>query len=624
MKSNLKINTAFLIILILIFSSPFVLNREKTGSERERIMMNKAKLPDDFLVRCEVGDVGVLLQYDTGIASMEGGPGFEYPKLSGNHYLYTGYFWYKYKNSDGDIKSIPSGNLHYISDCAGVSGIIIASRTDTDAHDWAVSALDTRSDWYDKWDNYHNHNGTDIWGTVITHAWSEDYRGDFIFWEITLKNMSTELIRDLYFGQRMNCDVSSKGRGNGAQAFWRDDMVGFYSGTDEFLKTEDNKVYLSYMYDGDNPNIPGDDTGGWHTPKESKAFIGTITVSSPPTTDRYFKENQPSTHQWWDYPEPSGHQQIYRYLSWGHDHPDNPYENPSYYPHDYVYLTAWGPYDIQSNESITIRLATGCGYAPQEYFDNPEHPLDIGIQGLKRNLVWAKKLYQDDWIGPEATTPPALTYTLQENAVLLEWEKPSDTVLDPLPSDLEGYRLYKSTDNVRWELLLQCDLVNDIGRNTGLTYLYTDYSVVTGYNYFYALTAYDRSNPDLGVESMESSKTDNRIQVSTIHGTQNDISRISVAPNPYYASAPWNWAPSSRSPSEDKIGFFGLPEWANIYIYNLSGDHIDKIEHRDPNSGVAYWDGLSKKMYSVVSGVYIYVVEDKNGNKVRGKFVFVR
>jgi hypothetical protein len=177
---------------------------------------------------------------------------------------------------------------------------------------------------------------------------------------------------------------------------------------------------------------------------------------------------------------------------------------------------------------------------------------------------------------------------------------------------------------VRWELLLQCDLVNDIGRNTGLTYLYTDYSVLTGYNYFYALTAYDRSNPDLGVESMESSKTDNRVQVSTIHGVRSNLSRISVAPNPYYASASWNWSPSSRSPSEDKIGFFGLPEWANIYIYNLSGDHIDKIEHRNPNSGVAYWDGLSKKMYSVVSGVYIYVVEDKKGNKVRGKFVFVR
>ena len=622
-----KINIIFFSILILIFSSPFVLTREKPGSKREKMMLNKAKLPDDYLVICRVGNVGVILHYDTGLGTADiTAPGWEYPINSGNSYLYAGNFWYQYKDANGEIRRVPSGNLNYIADCAGVSGIMSASATDSDAPEWALSALDTRSDWYDKCDNNNNPYGSDIWATVITHAWSEEYRDDFILWEITFENKGTSIIKDLYFGKRMDCDISSLESGNGERGFWRDDMTAFYQGTDKYLSVDNEYIYISYMFDSNNPNIPGDDTGGWKTPKESPAFFGTITISSPPTKDGYFSENQPSAHVWWDWDsDPSSLEEIYNVLSWGHNNPEDPYRRQPPSPHEYRYLAAWGPYDILPGESITIRIATGLGNAPQEYFDIRDHPLDIGIQGLEKNLKWAKRLYFG-WVGPKPPATPNLSYTFKDNAVHLEWDNIAEVSIDPLTAtaDFEGYKLWKSTDNVRWELLLQCDIINDIGMNTGITHSYMDYSVASGYNYFYAVTAYDRGNPDFGVGPLESSRTANRIHITASKGAHDDLSRISVAPNPYYASAAWNPLPSSYSPSEDKIGFFGLPEWANIYIYTLSGTNVDKIEHRDPNSGVAYWDGLSKKMYSVVSGVYIYVVEDKNGNKVRGKFVFVR
>ncbi|MFC1726212.1 hypothetical protein ACFL4T_11345 [candidate division KSB1 bacterium] len=620
----------YIFIFLITFLAVTASSREKFYLEREKMMQKKAKLPDDFLVRCEVGEVGVLLHYDTGIGYADvHGPMFEYPVGSDNGYMTVGNFWYRYKDEEGDICPIPAGNLQFIADCAGVTGIYSASAADIDAPDWAISALDTRSDWFDRFDNTRNQNGSNVFATVITHAWSEDYRGDFIFWDITFENKGNIIIEDLYFGKRMDCDISTNGGGSGARGFWRDDMTAFYKGKDDYLSEEYNDIYISYMFDADNPNIQGDDTGGWKTHKESKAFIGTITVSSPPTKDSYFKENQPSAHVWWDWnSDPSSSQEIYNYLSWGHNNPEDPYRHMTPSPHDYRYLSVWGPYDIPPNESITIRLATGCGYAPQEYFDDPDHPLDIGIQGLKKNLVWAKKLYQTDWVGPSAPPAPSLNYFVSRNQITIIWDDASETALDPITAiaDFEGYRLWKSIDNVNWELLLQVDLVNDIGRNTGLVHEYVDNSVQNGYTYFYALTAYDRGDKELGVESLESSKTENRIQVSAIQGYHQDgvFIEIFVVPNPYYASAPWNYSPSRYSPSEDRIGFFGLPEWADIYIYNLSGDHVDKIEHRDPTSGVAYWDGLSKKMYSVVSGVYIYVVEDRSGNKVRGKFVFVR
>ncbi|MFC1726213.1 hypothetical protein ACFL4T_11350, partial [candidate division KSB1 bacterium] len=388
MLKNNKINIIFFSILILIFSSPFVLTREKPGSKREKIMRKTSKQINDYFVRCEVGDIGTLIHYDTGLGPSDvDAPHFEYPVRSNNCYLYAGNFWYKYKDADGDIRTIPSGSLNYIADCAGVNGIMSASATDTDAPDWAISALDTRSDWYDKWDDALNPNGSDIWASVTTHAWKEDYKGDFILYEITFKNMGNELIKDLYFGQRMDGDISSKEGETEYRKFWMDDLTAFYQGIDKYSDVNDRSVYISYMFDADNPNISGDDTGGWKTPKESSAFFGTITVSSPPTSDGNFSHNQPSAHVWWDWnSDPSSSDEIYNVLSWGHNNPQSPYRRQPPSPHDYRYLAAWGPYDIPPNESITLRLATGCGYAPQEYFDNRDHPLDIGIQGLKKRL----------------------------------------------------------------------------------------------------------------------------------------------------------------------------------------------------------------------------------------------
>ena len=383
------------------------------------------------------------------------------------------------------------------------------------------------------------------------------------------------------------------------------------------------------MFDADNIITPEDDTGGWKKIKESPAFIGTITISSPPTSDGYYQANQPSFHTWWDWcSDPTSRNELYAYLSWGHNNPDQPYRPLPPSPYDYMYLTGWGPYNLDPNEELKIVIAVGCGFAPQEYFNDPNHPLDIGIQGLKKNLVWAKKLYQLDWIGPSPPAAPALNISTGHNTVCINWDNSAETSLDPLSgeADFEGYKLFKSVDSVNWELLAQFDLVNDIGRNTGLSHSYTDYSVQNGFDYYYCLTVYDRGDDNLDVEPLESLKSVNMSKVTPGSAAENylDKNKISVAPNPYYAYAKWNWTPSPDSPSEHRIGFFGLPAWVDIYIYTLSGDYVDKIEHRNPDSGVAYWDCISRKMLDVVSGVYLYVVEDKTGSKVLGKFVVIR
>jgi len=628
-KSNNRFTTftvlATVVALILLAALGFT--REKPGSERERMMLNKAAVPQDFLVRCEVGNVGVLLHYDTGIGQADlSAPSFEYPTYSDNHYLYAGNFWYRYKDAQGEIRGFPTGDLAYISDAAGVTGIETSSATADNSPDWAISHLDTKSEWYDLYDADLNQNGSNVYGTIITHAWSESYRDDWILWEMQFVNRGDETINDFYIGKRMDCDVSSWGGGSGAAGFWRDDLTGYYVGTDETLPTDQN-VYISYEFDGDNPTIPGDDTGGWQTPKESMGFIGTITITCPPNED--WPENRMAGHSWWDWnSDPSSPAEIYGYLEWGHNNPSEPYRPEPPSPHDYRYLSSWGPYDMEPGDTVKIRIATGIGEAPQEYISDPGHSRSIGEQGIVRNLSWAKRLYQMDWVGPSAPPAPTLNHFIGHNEITLIWDESAETALDPISgvADFEGYKLWKSTDAVNWELLLQIDKINDIGRNTGLVHQYTDYAVQDGYNYFYSITAYDRGDPGAGVESLESSLSTARIQVMPGPESEDKLSedKVVVVPNPYYAHADWNWEPSTRDPAQHRIGFFGLPEHADIYIYTLSGDYVDKIEHRDPTSGVAYWDCISENIQTVVSGVYLYVIEDKDGNKIRGKFIIVK
>jgi hypothetical protein len=68
--------------------------------------------------------------------------------------------------------------------------------------------------------------------------------------------------------------------------------------------------------------------------------------------------------------------------------------------------------------------------------------------------------------------------------------------------------------------------------------------------------------------------------------------------------------------------FKNLPALCKISIFSLSGDLVDEIDHID-GSDIEYWDLISRNQQSVVSGLYIYVVEDGTDKHV-GKFSIFR
>jgi hypothetical protein len=117
---------------------------------------------------------------------------------------------------------------------------------------------------------------------------------------------------------------------------------------------------------------------------------------------------------------------------------------------------------------------------------------------------------------------------------------------------------------------------------------------------------------------------------------------IYVWPNPYrtdqnYQGQRGLWAEGSPSGSwseyDRKIRFANLPPKCIIRIYTLDGDLVKQLSHNEyevnPNKktiqGGESWDMINRNDQSVVSGIYVFSVENlENGEVKSGKFVIIK
>ncbi len=103
-----------------------------------------------------------------------------------------------------------------------------------------------------------------------------------------------------------------------------------------------------------------------------------------------------------------------------------------------------------------------------------------------------------------------------------------------------------------------------------------------------------------------------------------DLNRIRVVPNPYYIRAAWD-----ENQYNQWIEFRHLPSNCTIRIFTVAGTLVRTI-HKEPGapgssteySGTAKWDLRNSRGVKAASGLYIYQVESKFGEKV-GKFAIV-
>lgn len=444
-----------------------------------------------------------------------------------------------------------------------------------------------------------------------TYAWAESYRDDFIIYDWWIVNLNEdEPLDSVFVGFHADADISTAEGGTGAQAWSRDDIVDFYRDTTAH-------EYISYMYDGDNTAIPGNDIGGRLSPKESAGYIGSRLLYCPAIvgTDPSNTTVQ-SGHGWWDWnSDPSddnAQAEWYALLA------DGLWLDPPPSPHDYRFYQKLGPFEIPETDSIRVVVAFGIGE---------------GLSDMRANLKWADSLFSNNWIGPSApNAPDSVTVVSGDNQVEISWGHASESSVDPTSGlqDFEGYRLYRQTET-GWTVLMECDLVDEIGFNTGLVHSYVDYDVQNYFQYTYAVTAYDKGQPLDGIESLESGKgVGITVEPGTFNKTADStVAGIHVVPNPFVGkSAPnFGFTPTQDNPSTERIVFVNLPVESTIRIYTLTGDLITTVSNEQVGAQwktTASWDLITDNMQTIVTGLYLYVVEAPGEDDFIGKFAVIR
>ncbi len=191
-------------------------------------------------------------------------------------------------------------------------------------------------------------------------------------------------------------------------------------------------------------------------------------------------------------------------------------------------------------------------------------------------------------------------------------------------------------------------------------YEYVDRDVKNGFIYFYSVTAFDSTgDPAAGSKSELSGRRSAVEAEGTIPQTGvRQGKSVWVVPNPYrgvprIADRPsaWDLTPNATDPTGTHLDFMGMPPgpWT-LRIYTVSGDLVQTIRSSDPvnesirspvtgddgktrpgyirqqdtpNDGEASWNLISRNGQDVVSGIYMFTVESREGTQ-RGKFVIIR
>lgn len=492
----------------------------------------------------------------------------------------------------------------------------------------AVSESDTYCMYNDLWQNRHN-SGEDPLGVEIierTYAWSYSYAQDFIIWDYQVINVglasnadnessvmveadTPQDLNDVYLAIRFDFDIASLAPGT----YWYDDMTA-YLPSDK----------LSYGWDDDDPEREGNDAG---EDGLASGYLGVRTLDFTPRTptDTAHAGRVPASHNWWTIDDdPSSDALKYQFMS------NNVYAAPPPTPYDYRYLHSVGPWDMAHGDTIRWTVAIGVG----EGLGDAANPDPHNTTGSLRDIMaFAQELYDAEWLAATPPPSPDVDVTLQaDGSVLLDWSSSMDRVedyVDPLSGevDFEGYRVYKSdrTDAAGarvWLPLASYDIAgNGVGAEAGLQYTYQDKDVLKGFTYYYAVTSFDNGLTPIG--ELETSRGSG-MSVIAAAPVADDLDEVAVVPNPYLGSAIWDHVPTYDEQWWSQVQFVNLPEGeTTIKIYTLSGDLVDTIVNDDGDSW-ANWDLITRRQGDIVSGVYLFVAEDEDGNTKVGKFVVVR
>jgi hypothetical protein len=373
---------------------------------------------------------------------------------------------------------------------------------------------------------------------------------------------------------------------------------------------------------------------------------------------------------------------------------------------NFMNLITTGPFEvIEPDSSVNVVYAVVCGKKFGDAPPSTED--EITRRNLLENVGWAQRAYHGedsnrngvlDYVGTDSTedvipngildryilptppAPPRLKAIPGIGKVTLLWDLTSEKSIDLISKqrDFEGYRVYRSfiggdiSDEgifSNMQLIHEFDKRNQIFYDTGLESIQLAEPIVeigtdaqsglpdtveyhyrveidnlhNGWQYAFAVTAFDSGDANLGLQSLESSRLQNSVVVSpgTPPTVNQAAARVGIYPNPYRAGALWD----GNFERERKLYFYNLPARSQVRIYTLSGDLVDSFTHHGGSytgqdidwyqkfsegntvfpGGEHAWDLVTREDQAIATGLYLYTVEDlDNGEIQKGKFVIIK
>lgn len=378
-------------------------------------------------------------------------------------------------------------------------------------------------------------------------------------------------------------------------------------------------------------------------------------------------------------------------------------------PGNYMNLISTGPFGhIDPDSSINVVFAIVCGkkagtrpprfddiaakanllehisWAQRAYFGedaNRNGVLDYLGTDSTEDVIPNGRL--DRYVLPTPPANPRLKAVPENGRVTLYWDETAEESIDLISKqkDFEGYRIYRSFigddrfsegglfDNMR--LIAEFDRRDGLFYDTGLQSVRMDEPLIevttdpetglkdtivyrykfevenlhNGWQYAFAVTAFDSGDVSLNLPSLESSKLQNVVVVSPgtppPAGGGQQLPQVGVYPNPYRARALWD----GRLERERRLMFYNLPRNCEVRIYTLAGDLVDSfVHHGDTYNGTDIrwyqqfsqqntifpggehaWDLVTENDQAVATGLYLFTVKDLDTGRIqKGKFVVIK
>ncbi len=285
----------------------------------------------------------------------------------------------------------------------------------------------------------------------------------------------------------------------------------------------------------------------------------------------------------------------------------------------------------------------------------------------------------DRYILPTPPLTPRIRVVPDDAEVTVYWDARAEESIDFITGkkDFEGYRVFRTRifeDLPGHDLLssmvrmAEYDSINGIGYDTGLDlarmdepvffiepdtdtgeldtlvcrYRFHNTGLHSGWQYAYAVTAYDTGDPTYGLSSLESSRLSNVVRVFPgARPAEEGGPEVIVYPNPYITRALWD----GGLERERKLYFRHLPGRCKIRIYTIAGDLVDSFDHDAAtynggdtrwfdeysrseaqfSGGEHAWDLISESDQAVATGLYLFAVEDLDTKDVqRGRFLVIK